>query len=394
MRFLALMLMLLAIAAVTGAQDAPKSGDAPRPDKAKDAIADDIKPEALWDGRKIVPFHALDYPKMVKATEADFLDDNEYVLALTVKGESRAYPTRFVWWHHFVNDKIGKPGEETPVLISYCSVCNTGIRYDPTVGGKPRLFDFYGLYNAVAIMCDRETESVWLQVSGRAVKGPMLGAQLKPGPLLDTTWGKWKKLHPDTLVMSPDNEYKSHYQPKGKAEPRGYEKFPAPFFRPTVVNGDKRLPPFDKVLGVALPQMAADGKLTSLRRAYPIKALKEANGVLNDRFGETPVVALLELDTDTANAFSRTLEGKTLTFEARKQADDSYAIYDKETGTRWNIEGKGEEGALAGKTLDRLENHLSQWYGWAAYFPETTLYGRTDPPQPGIPFDDPPKPTN
>ena len=53
-------------------------------------------------------------------------------------------------------------------------------------------------------MYDRQTESVWLQTGGRAIKGQMLGAALKTGPLLDTTWGRWKKLHPDTLVMAPD----------------------------------------------------------------------------------------------------------------------------------------------------------------------------------------------
>src|SRR5438132_2180353 len=105
-------------------------------------------------------------------------------------------------------------------------------------------------------MFDRETESVWLQVDGRAVKGPLLGATLTPGPLLDTTWKRWRELHPDTLVMSPDTPYSSHYAPKGAEGLRGSERFPAPFFRPTVTRGDKRLPPFEKVLAVALPAEA------------------------------------------------------------------------------------------------------------------------------------------
>ena len=93
-----------------------------------------IDPVAIWDGRGLVPFHSIDNPKMVTAAQVDFLNDDEYVLALTVNGEARAYPTRFVWWHHFVNDKTDKAGPEFPnFLISYCSVCNTGIRYDPRV---------------------------------------------------------------------------------------------------------------------------------------------------------------------------------------------------------------------------------------------------------------------
>jgi hypothetical protein len=58
------------------------------------------------------------------------------------------------------------------------------------------MLDFYGLYNGVVTIHDRDTESVWLQVSGQAVKGPLTGKKLQTLPLLDTTWGQWKKLHP------------------------------------------------------------------------------------------------------------------------------------------------------------------------------------------------------
>jgi hypothetical protein len=86
---------------------APPEQPAAPAQPAKDAVAPDIHPEALWDGRKLTPFHAMDFPKMVKAADADFMDDTEYVLGLTLNGESRAYPTRFASFHHIINDKIG-----------------------------------------------------------------------------------------------------------------------------------------------------------------------------------------------------------------------------------------------------------------------------------------------
>lgn len=391
--------LLLAVFGVAGAArgSQEQAGIPPRagsPEKAAVKIAPDIKAEALWDARKTVPFRALDNPPMVKAADADSLGDEEYVLALTVNGESRAYPTRFIWWHHVVNDEIGKPenGVKAPVAITYCSVCNTGIRFDTILDGKPVKLDFYGLYNGVASFCDRATGSVLLQVDGRLVTGPLLGKSLKTGALLDTTWGRWKKLHPDTLVMSPNTAFSDVYAPKGVAERRGYDRFPAPFFRPTVTRGDLRLPPFQKVLGVSLAQPPADTTRdapptgTVLRRAYPVAALQEAGGVVNDTLGDAPVTVFFEPETATASAFSRSLDSKTLTFEVRKTGDGTPAFYDKETGSRWNIEGGAEEGMLSGKSLVRLQNHLSQWYGWVSYFPETTIFGRTDPPQPGNPF--------
>lgn len=83
--------------------------------------ASDIKPSALWDGRKMLDFHSIDNPKMVAASKAKFLDDREYVLGITVNGQSRAYPTRFAAFHHVINDKIGTPkdGGEAFVTVTY-----------------------------------------------------------------------------------------------------------------------------------------------------------------------------------------------------------------------------------------------------------------------------------
>jgi len=379
------------------AQETPKAPDAakaPLPGMGitKGPFIPGIQPEKLWDGRKVVAFHALDLPKMVKASEAaDTIDPADYVLGVTVQGQSRAYPARYIGWHHIINDKVTTPKGDSWFAITYCSVCNTGIRYNLNLGGKPVHLDFFGLYNGVVTLCDRESASVFLHVSGQFINGPLLGKELTPEPLLDTTWGEWKRLHPDTLVMSPDTEYSEHYRPKGQVVQRGNTRFGMAFFPASMTRGDLRLPPFDKVLGVTLAKRDADGKQTgtTLRRAYPIKTLQESGGVLNDKLNETPAAILFDPKTVSATAVSRLLDGKTLTFEARKMPDDSLAYYDKETGTRWSIEGKAEEGMLAGKALDRLDAHLSQWYGWFAYFPDTTIYGHTEPPQPGNPFDTP-----
>ena len=389
----------LGLGSAPAAQETPKTQDAtqaplPRLGTTKGPFAPEIQPDKLWMARKLAPFHALDLPKMVKASEAEsFIEPSEYVLGVTVQGQSRAYPSRFIGWHHVINDKVTTPSKgDTWFAVTYCSVCNTGIRYNLSMNGKPPIkLDFFGLYNGVVTLCDRESESVFLHVSGKFINGPLLGKELTPEPLLDTTWGEWKRLHPDTLVMSPDNEYSAHYPVKGNLVQRGNTRFGMPFFQASITRGDKRLAPFDKVLGVTLAKRGADGTETGtvLRRAYPIKALQDAGGVINDSLGDMPAAVFFDPKTISASAVSRVLDGKTLTFEARKAQNDTVAFYDKETGTRWSIEGKAEEGMLAGKSLDLLDAHLSQWYGWSAYFPDTTIYGHPEPPQPGNPFDAP-----
>jgi hypothetical protein len=361
------------------------SGLAAEPGKAvsKPSATADFQPQALWDGRNVVPFRALDLPKMVKAQEADFLADNDYVLGVTAGGESRAYPTRFIWWHHVINDAIGRAESgKQQIAVTYCSVCNTGIRYDLQREGGPIKLDFYGLYNGVVALCERDGGSVFRQVDGRFVTGPLQGQALKPEPVLDTTWGQWKQLHPDTLVMSPQTAHEKNYSPRDKPEPRGYDRFPAPFFAPTVTRADKRLPFFEKVLGLTVPAVTNGA---AARRAYPIKALREAGGPVNDTLGGQAVAVFFDPESVAAVAVSRVVSGRSLTFEQRKQAGGEPAIFDKETGTRWDIEGHGEEGPMKGKELTRLDSHLSQWYGWVAYFPDTGVYGREGPPEPADP---------
>lgn len=345
-----------------------------------DALAPDVRPDALKDLRQMARFKTLDNPKLVPASEATFLKDDDYVLAVSVGGESRAYPTRFLWWHHGVNDRIG----DLPFAVTYCSVCNTGIAYDLRLEGKPVALDFYGLYNGVVTLCDRESGSVFLQADGRFVKGALNGKRLKHVPLLDTTWAQWKKLHPDTRVMSPDTPYKEFYRPADMPEPRGRDRL-SPFFIATITRGDLRLGPFEKVLGVALTATDDISAQTGFR-AYPLKAVQDAGGVVNDTAGDLSLAVFLVPATQTAVAVSRQLEGRTLTFEARKEGDAT-AIFDRETGSRWSLAGNAESGPLAGKSLTLLVGNLSQWYGWAAYFPETSIYGRTDPPKPGNPFE-------
>ena len=390
--YLLLFVVAFGLSAISAqAQETPESQESADPPVKKvektapdregtDKVAPDLVPEALWDGRGIVPFKALDFPQMVKADAAgDIVDEGDYVLGVSFQGQSRAYPIRFAWFHHVINDKIGN----VEYAVTYCSVCNSGIAYDRRLDGKTILLDFYGLYNAVVALAERETQTALLQITGEFVKGPLTGKRLTPLPVLDTTWGKWKKLHPQTQIMVPPDAFKQFYGPKSRTEPRGYDRFPMPYFEQSLTRTDKRLPRFDKVVGVVVP-VAQSGKTASIRQAYPIKALTEAEGVLSDTVKGQAVVVLMDLETVTVGAFLRTLDGKTLTFEPRKMPDGKTAAFDKETGTRWNIEGQAEDGPLKGKNLTRLENHLSQWYGWSAYYPETGLYGRTDLPQPEI----------
>lgn len=231
-------------------------------------------------------------------------------------------------------------------------------------------------------MYDRTSESVWLQVSGRAIKGTMLGNAVKSQPLTNTTWKKWKQLYPNTLVMTPDTPYVKYYTPRGAKSYRGTKKgFPAQYFRTSMVQADDRMSPWDMLLGVILEDPKAEkGKPTASYHCFPLTALKQAGGVLQEKVRGQEIVAFFDEENDTATAFSSVIDGKRLTFTTKKTEDATH-FEDKETGSLWDFEGRAIEGKMKGKALTRLDSHLSEWYGWAAYFPSTTIYGRNDPPK-------------
>ena len=75
-------------------------------------------------------------------------------------------------------------------------------------------------------------------------------------------------------------------------------------------------------------------------------------------------------DVGSAAAYDPNLNGQALTF--------SYAdgiITDNETGSRWNIFGQAVAGPLAGEELDQLLAYPHFWFAWAAFQPETAVWG-------------------
>ena len=46
------------------------------------------------------------------------------------------------------------------------------------------------------VMFDRQTDTLWTQVDGRAIKGALTGRRLEIVPAVHATWKEWKRLYP------------------------------------------------------------------------------------------------------------------------------------------------------------------------------------------------------
>lgn len=75
--------------------------------------------------------------------------------------------------------------------------------YDRREGERTLTFDFgEGLVADNLLIVDRETTSIWSQLHGEAIHGPLRGKPMRVVPALQTTWAHWRSLHPDTRVLT------------------------------------------------------------------------------------------------------------------------------------------------------------------------------------------------
>ncbi|GBC81604.1 hypothetical protein HRbin10_00716 [bacterium HR10] len=229
-----------------------------------------------------------------------------------------------------------------------------------TQQGKRLAFKPHGLYNAELVFADTETGSVWSLTSGEAMDGPLAGQRLNKLAVVQTTWAKWKQLHPDTLIVSNRTPHQAHYKPF-RWQPRQL----SPVFERTLTHRDERLGRMELVLAVALGDE---------RKAYPLSTLKQAGGVVNDVVGGVPIVVFYDPQTNTAAAYERTLGKRVLRFENADRQGERLEAVDTATRSRWNLAGRAESGRWRGEQLQPVSAHTGAWYAWAAYFPDTKIY--------------------
>ena len=96
--------------------------------------------------------------------------------------------------------------------------------------------------------------------------------------------------------------------------------------------------------------------------------------MINDLAVEQPLVVYFDPTSDSAIAYDRVIDGKTLTFTLREE-DGTDFIVDEQTGTLWlPYSGTAVEGSLAGSNLTRIRSTYSFWFAWTDYYPDTELY--------------------
>ncbi len=339
-------------------------------DFLRDDLPSNIRVEEIqWGGVRVDGIPALDNAKMIPASKADYLTPGEPVFGVSINGDSRAYPLRIVDWHEMANDVVGG----VPVSLAYCTLCGAGVAYDGRASnGSVYTFGSSGfLFRSNKLMYDRQTRTLWNQLTGEPVLGKLAATNVKLDllPIVLTTWKDWLIQYPNTKVLDVNTGYSRPYVP-GAAYGDYFAATDTMF---PVWQRSRILPAKERVYALNLGGVA---------KAYPVKTLAERK-IVNDVVGETSIVLIATRGVVTVEGENRRIGpvtynagGEVRVYNRGKQkfspGPDADTVLDS-ANRPWRV----TEEALIGPKNERaarINGFLAYWFGWYSFFPKTLVY--------------------
>jgi len=273
---------------------------------------------------------------------------DKLIIGVKINGEAKAYPIQLIGYHHQVRDTIGN----TPVMVTYCTVCRTGRVFSPLVNGKNETFRLVGMDHFNAMFEDASTKSWWRQETGSVVAGPLQGVSLAELPSTQATLAVWLKENPGSLILQPDTLFKEQYEDladydkgtiKGGLEKRDSASWKFKSWVIGVVHGD-------------------------IAKAYDWNELVNKK-MIQDSLNDLPILISLEKDTASFHVWDRNVYGAHLQFV--KTGD---SLKDLNTQSYWDQNGLCIDGQLKGTQLKTVQAYQEFWHSWNTFHPNTIRY--------------------
>jgi len=277
----------------------------------------------------------------LKSKHDNLMPDSTMVVGVEHNGEVKAYPIRFIIYHHQVRDSVGGK----PMMITYCSVCRTGRVFEPLVNGQPEKFRLVGMDHFNAMFEDATTKSWWRQANGEAVTGSLKGEILPEVESFQVRLDKLFELYPNALVMQLDNSIKSKYDTLGKYE---YGRSKGKLTKTDSLSWKDK----SWVVGI---------EIGTESKAYDWRLLKEKR-IIHDKIGDMSLVVVLSEDQQSFAAFERTSESETFLLR-----NDTIIVNEQV----YNFFGHS---LISSNDLKKIKAYQEFWHSWRTFHPNTNQY--------------------
>jgi hypothetical protein len=228
--------------------------------------------------------------------------------------------------------------------------------YARRVGDRVLDFGHRGwLYEDSFVFYDRETDSLWVQATGECIYGHYKGTRLERLPATQTTWERWRSLHPDTLVLG---------RPRAGSMRFWEDSYAGNYAAGKGVMHDHHKP---NTFGLAVVLPAG-------RKLYPFAELARTP-LVADRVAGEPVVVVFHEAGTTAVAWDPRVDGRRLDLEVAKVRDDDALLRDRQTHSTWSgLTGRCTAGPSKGKQLRQVTTTQFVVENWRYFYGDAPVY--------------------
>ena len=298
-----------------------------------------------WGCSKKDCIPSLTSPSLVSSDSPylSYLDDNDLVIGIKDGENYIAFPHSILDWHEVING--------SDYSISYCPLTGSAFNMADDNG-----FGVSGLlYNSNLVMYDKRTDSYWPQMSLVCAAGSRRGENLSTSNMMETTWGTWRQLYPQTLAVSSDTGYDRNYY----EYPYGNYKTNNAIFFP-IENSINTLPAKSRVLAIIEEETS---------KAFVISDFVTFS-IHHTNVGGTPIVIFGSSVHNFAMAYET---DKEFQLKSGEISSGDLVFEDIETGSEWNIFGESTSGVHTGQNLEKANSMIAFWFSVAAFYPETEV---------------------
>lgn len=306
-------------------------------------------------------------PEYIRVVDASLsMDNDDVVFIIDFPEGPRIYPQRIMVWHQVVNEIFNG----NSYAITYCPITGALAAYDSNLDGMNLMFDVDGrLYESNAVLIDRNTGSLWIQLFGLSFDGPFKNDGMLHIPVYWTKWKNAKSFFPNAPVMAIPLTGQKIYSrdPYGNYFKTGtYYDDENLIFKNT--RSSKKFHPKSQMIGLELEQL-----LLSVEVSYVKK-----KGIVNFFLGDHALLAVHDKKLDVIRIFNRKVWDNSSLFIFQNNT-----LIDIETKSVWNSStGKCISGAMKDLEMEQMFGVYAMWFAWYALNPETfTMPGPGEVPQ-------------